>query len=190
MAGANTLRMLIPAIVIAGIFFSCTTNTIDEVLEFSDSENPPLRTTLKVLYTYTDSGRVQNTLQANRIDQFQTPDSMYSLLSDGFELTFFNDLQQFDGRLTALNGFINERNTLMIARDSVVFTNAVGETLRTEELIWQQDSNRVYTRKFVTIEKADGIIYGKGLISDQNFTNYVIKNPTGVIYMDEEDVHE
>jgi LPS export ABC transporter protein LptC len=172
---------------IAGIFFSCTTNAIEEVMEFSDSENPPLRTTLDVFYTYTDSGKVQNTLLASRIEQFQTPDSMYSLLSNGFELTFYNNMEEFDGRLTALNGFINERNTLMIARDSVVFTNAAGETLRTEELIWQQDSNRVYTRKFVTIEKADGIIYGKGLDSDQNFTNYTIKDPTGVIYIEEDE---
>jgi hypothetical protein len=50
-----------------------------------------------------------------------------------------------------------------------------------------QDSAKVFTDKFVTIERSDGVIYGKGMISDQNFTNYVIKEPTGVIYLNEDE---
>ncbi len=190
MSVATQFKFRIPAILIAGIFFSCATNTIDEVLEFSDSEHPPLRTTIDAYYTYTDSGHIQNTLLAAKIEQFQTQDSTYSLLSNGFELTFYDKKQKVDGKLTALNGFINGTNSLMIARDSVVFTNAEGETLRTEELIWQQDSGKVFTDKFVTIEKADGVIYGKGLVSDQNFTEYVITDVTGIIYIEEENNDE
>jgi LPS export ABC transporter protein LptC len=187
MAFAKHSTYLIPALMGAGIFFSCTTNSIEEVLEYSDSAVPPLRTTLNAFYTYTDSGRVQNTLAASHIEQFQQGDSTYSLLSGGFELVFFNREGGFDGKLTAINGFINGRNTLMIARDSVVFVNANNETLRTEELIWLQDSNLVFTRKFVTIERESGTIYGRGLESDQNFTHYTIKEPTGFLYIQEAD---
>lgn len=159
---------------------------MEDVLEYSSDGPVPERITLDVTYTFTEGGKVKNTLYTARAEQFQTPDSAYNLLSGGFVLTFFDADQKFDGRLTAENGFIRGDNSLMIARDSVVFVNNVGETLYTEELIWVQDSAVVYTDKFVTIERTDDIIYGKGMVSDQNFTNYVIRDVTGVFYLNED----
>jgi len=176
-----------PAAFAAGVLFSCTSNTVEEVLEYSSSGPVPTRITLDVTYVFTEAGKVKNQLYTARAEQFQTPDSAYNLLSGGFELTFYNDDQEFDGRLTARNGFIRGDNSLMIARDSVVFVNSIGETLYTEELIWVQDSAVVYTDKFVTIERTDDIIYGKGMVSDENFTNYNIKNVTGIFYLNEEE---
>jgi LPS export ABC transporter protein LptC len=181
------INYLIPAAIAAGILFSCQTNDLEEVLIYGDGELYPMRTTIGVTYLYTDSGRVKNQLETGKMEQFQVADSAYSLLSDGFALTFFTSSEEFDGKLTAKNGFIKGDNSVMIARDSVVFVNSIGETLHTEELTWVQDSAKVFTDKFVTIEKADGVIYGKGLISDQNFTNYVIKEPSGIIYISEDD---
>ncbi len=180
------LLYLLPAALAAGMLFSCTSNTIEEVLEFNKSGIEPLRTTLGVTYMFTDSGKVKNELQSGKVEQFQVADSLYSLLSLGFSLTFYTENQEVDGVLTAKNGFIKGDNSLMIARDSVVFVNNIGETLRTEELIWIQDSAQVFTDKFVTIEQADGVIYGKGMVSDQNFTNYRIKEVTGELYLKEE----
>ncbi len=172
-----------PAVLAAGVMFSCTSNELEKVLEFTDFDSPPARSTLNVAYTFTDSGKVKNILKAGKLDQYQTADSAYSKISRGFELIFYDANSKFDGRLTAKNGYINGDNSVMIARDSVVFENKNKETLHTEELTWYEDSAKVYTNKFVTIERADGVIYGKGLTSNQNFTNYTIKEPTGVIYI-------
>jgi LPS export ABC transporter protein LptC len=180
------IRFWAPAVLAAGVLFSCESNELEKVLKFSDFETPPTRSTTDVVYTFTDSGRVQNKLEAGQVDQFQSPDSTYSLLSNGFKLTFFTNSGNFDGRLTARNGWISGDNSKMIARDSVIFVNRDGETLHTEELTWVQDSAKVFTDKFVTIEREDNTIYGKGMVSDQNFTNYVINEVTGVIYIDEE----
>lgn len=171
----------------AGVLFACGSNSVDKVLEYSEGDLVPARITLGVTYTFTEEGRVKNRLYANRAEQFQTPDSSYNLLKEGFILTFYDDNQKRDGKLTAMNGFISGDNALMIARDSVVFNNRAGETLYTEELIWVQDSAIVYTDKFVTIERANDIIYGKGLVSDETFSNYVIKEPTGIFYLNEDE---
>jgi LPS export ABC transporter protein LptC len=169
-----------------GLFVSCKRNEIEEVLSLSDIENPPVRTTTNVTYTYTDSGRVSNILNAGKVLRFETPDSTYSLIEEGFELLFYDNRGEFDGRLTAMNGYIRGDNALMIARDSVVFVNRLDEELLTEELIWQQDSGKVFTDKFVTIKREDMILYGKGLESDENFTNYIIKKPTGEFFPEDE----
>jgi LPS export ABC transporter protein LptC len=175
-----------PAILLTGLFVSCTGNEIEEVLSFSDLDNPPVRTTSNVTYTYTDSGKVSNVLSAGKVLRFETSDSTYSLIKDGFELIFYDDLGAFDGKLTAMNGYIRGDNALMIARDSVVFVNRMDEELLTEELIWQQDSGKVFTDKFVTIKRNDMILYGKGLESDENFTNYVIKETSGEFFLEDE----
>jgi len=160
---------------------------MDEVLSYSDVDSPPSRTTFKVTYTYTDSGRVSNVLKAGKVLRFDTNDSTYSLIQDGFQLTFFDSRGEFDGKLTAMNGYIRGDNALMIARDSVVFVNRLGEELLTEELTWEQDSSKVYTDKFVTINRSETVLYGTGLESDENFTNYIIKDPTGEFFIDEEE---
>jgi len=170
----------------AGLFISCERNEIQEVLVYSDVDAPPSRTTYDVTYTYTDSGRVSNILKAGKVMRFESADSTYSLIREGFELSFFDNKGEFDGQLTAMNGYIRGDNALMIARDSVVFVNRVNEELITEELIWEQDSAKVYTDKFVTINRGETILYGTGLESDENFTNYIIKNPTGEFFIDEE----
>ena len=166
--------------------FSCTSNELEKVLEFSDYDSPPVRSTRNAFYSFTDSGKVKNTLKAGKLDQYQTPDSNYSKISKGFELTFYDANAEFDGRLTAKNGYISGDNSTMIARDSVIFENRQNETLHTEELYWFQDSAKVYTDKFGTIERTDAVIYGKGLTSNQNFTNYVITDVTGVINIEDE----
>lgn len=154
-------------------------------MAFDEGELLPARSSTNVTYTFTDSGRVKNVLHATNLDQFEDGDSSYSHLSNGFSLTFYTDEGDFDGQLTAQNGYISGDNSIMIARDSVVFVNQSDEKLNTEELIWRQDSATVTTDKFVTIEQKDVVIYGKGLWSNQNFTNYVIKEVTGSFYLKE-----
>lgn len=177
----DNIKFLASIALAIGVLFSCKPNEMERVLEFSTYDSPPIRSTRNVFYTFTDSGKVTNTLKAAKIDQYQNSDSSYSKISGGFVLTFFDGNEEFDGQLTAKNGYIQGDQSKMIARDSVVFQNREQETLHTEELIWYQDSAKVYTDKFVTIERKDAIIYGKGLVSNQNFTNYVITEPTGVI---------
>src|SRR5690554_3913578 len=177
----DNIKYLTSVAIVVGVLFSCKPNEMEKVLEFSNYDSPPVRSTRDVLYTFTDSAKITNTLKAAKIDQYQSPDSSYSKISGGFVLTFFDSHGAFDGQLTAKNGFIKGDQSQMIARDSVVFQNKENETLHTEELIWYQDSAKVYTDKFVTIERKDAIIYGKGLVSNQNFTNYIITEPTGII---------
>lgn len=151
-----------------------------------EPENDPIRSTFGVNYLYTDSGKFENRLEAAKLEQFELEDSSYTVISGGFTFTFYDGSEEVDSRLTAINGLLLGTNfKMMIARDSVVFTNKENETLRTEELIYYKDSSKVYTDKFVTIEKKDVIIYGKGLVSNESFTDYQITEPTGVLYLDE-----
>jgi hypothetical protein len=66
----------------------------------------------------------------------------------------------------------------MLVRDSVVVQNKDrNHVLKTEELIWKNDS--IYTMKRVEITTPDDILTGFGLIADQELNYFKIKFPTG-----------
>ena len=70
----------------------------------------------------------------------------------------------------------------MFLRDSVVVINlAKGDTLKTDELWWDQNTQEFYTDKPVEIHQPDKTVYGKGLRAAQDFSWYDIFNITGVV---------
>ena len=76
----------------------------------------------------------------------------------------------------------------MEAHSNVVVNNyETDEQLNTEELIWDQRKEFIYSNKFVKITTGDGVLYGDGLESDQTFSSRRIINPSGEILVDEED---
>ena len=92
--------------------------------------------------------------------------------------------------LTSLNGWFDQEANLMSAHDSVVFNNMKGERMYTEKLIWEQDSNRIYTDLPVMIVRTLDTIWGDGMTSNENFSNYSIINPRGSIFVEDPEQDE
>jgi lipopolysaccharide export system protein LptC len=75
----------------------------------------------------------------------------------------------------------------MEAVNQVQVLNSQGDLLETEHLIWNQETEKVYTEEFVKITTKDEVIFGKGLESNQDFTKYVIKKISGTIMLNNSD---
>jgi len=76
----------------------------------------------------------------------------------------------------------------MEAKNNVIVTNIKGEILNTEHLIWDQNKKIIYSDVFVKITTPTQILFGKGLESDERFENWKIKNPTGNIFINKEEL--
>lgn len=157
-----------------------------EIQELASEEILPVKTTVGGEFWYTDSARVRNRLVCGKVDRY-VADTSYSVITNGLELTFYDEQGLITGVLTSRRGLILDKSGIMEAQDSVRFKNNEGEELLTERLVWDRDSASVYTQNPVTIKKRDGILYGKGLVSDQGFSNYRILEPSGVLYVNESD---
>jgi LPS export ABC transporter protein LptC len=79
----------------------------------------------------------------------------------------------------------NERERTLIARKDVIVINNKGDTLRTEELIWDEKTDRIFSEKFVKISSPDRIILGSGLESNTAFSKFRVLNITGIISLKE-----
>ncbi|MBK8339896.1 MAG: LPS export ABC transporter periplasmic protein LptC [Flavobacteriales bacterium] len=159
-------------------------NDLDHVAAVEVPAEAPDRVTSNAEYFYSDSGRLSNRLRAGRIAEYTAKETRRTELSEGIELTFYDRQGKEGSVLTARNGTILPNEKRMIVRDHVVFLNAKGERLETEQLIWSQDSDRVHTDRPVRIARGRDIIHGVGLEANEDFSRYSIRKITGELYVD------
>lgn len=168
---------------LSGMLFSCQ-NDIEQIKALTEDQNLPVQVVRNGTFHYTQDGELRNTLKAAYLEQYEGEDP-HLKVSGGFTLFMYDSLENIEATLQANEGIFIEQEQRMEARDDVKLSNMEGEILRTEELIWQQDSDRVYTDKFVSITSKDGVIYGKGLESNSRFSSYSMKNLSGDLYVDD-----
>ncbi len=178
------ISILGTVIILVMVLFSCN-NTIEEVKEIGDLEEKPVKESFNVTYLRSINGELSNRLISPYVKQYKNGDAIFP---DGFVLEMLDSNLRVSARLEAKFGHVFSESKKMIARDSVVFRNVVNEEIYTEELIWQQDSGRIYTDKFVKIKKKDVVILGKGFESNADFSKYVLKNITGEYYFNEDEI--
>jgi LPS export ABC transporter protein LptC len=159
-------------------------NEISEIKAITDPRNYPVQTSFNAEYLYTVKGGVRNRLEAKVLDRY-LGEEPYLLASGGFTIVFYDSLNTEQARLRAMNARYEEKTRRLLAWDKVELVNAEGEMLETEELIFAQDSSRIYTDKFVRITTTSGVITGDGLESNETFTRYRILKPRGDLYLEQ-----
>ncbi len=92
---------------------------------------------------------------------------------------FYNDSLVVESILDANYGRYIDGQNKMFLRDSVIVIQQFRQdTLRCEELWWDQNKQKFFTDKPIRITKADGtLIPGQGLEADQDFKSWKILRP-------------
>jgi len=151
----------------------------DEV-SFSDE------TTENATIYYSDSAKVKVKLSAPVIDRYHT-DEKRSIFEEGVHVEFYNGDGAVESTITSDWAINYEDKKLMEARIDVVVTNIKGEKLNTEHLVWDRDEKSIYSDDFVKITTEDEIIYGDGLLANEDFTEYSIQHIKGIIAVEEDE---
>jgi LPS export ABC transporter protein LptC len=69
------------------------------------------------------------------------------------------------------------------AKNNVVAINYKGDTLKTEYLVWDTQKQKIFSDRFVKIIQKDQTYTGIGFESNQDFSEYHIKNLKGDMYV-------
>lgn len=172
--------------IIACLYTACT-NEIGDAMLGEGTELLPVQTTYNAEISYSNNGVVTTRLFSPRIDHYQTKDTSYILMKQGFKAKFYDSLGHFTSELNAAQGIWFERAKIMVGEKKVNFKNLKGENLYTEKLTWYQDSAKIVTQSPVKIVRTDGVIYGKGLEAAEDFSSYSIHQITGELYVEDDD---
>ena len=140
---------------------------------FVSNKQQPIEQIKGAELLHTENGKVKVKLVARCIERFQ--DIQPALIfSDHLEVYFYNDSSQLQSTLTADYASIDEESKIMLAQNNVVLISSDDKKLETDELIWDEKKNKIYTDKKVKITTGKEIVYGEGFTSNPDFKEYSI----------------
>lgn len=161
------------------IWASCQ-NDLNAVKETASLYEPAKETGTDIEMLYSDWGVLKIKLQAPKVIRHRT-ENPYMEFPEGVHLFFYDNQKNVNSELKAGYAIRYENTLQTVFRDSVYVVNVDNETLLTDELIWDEQAEKIYSDKFVRVITADERLTGTGFEANQDFTNYKIKNITGVI---------
>lgn len=161
------------------LLYSCENDP--EVVNASTGRKPSIEEGFNIQSYLSSNGRQRAHLIAPYMKRY-TLDTTYLEFSRSLHVNFYDSLGKVESQVDALYGKYMETQSKVYLRDSVVAFNVKGDTLRTPELWWDQNTRKFYTDKVVRFKSASKIIYGgRGFEADQDLSHYTIFQPTGII---------
>ncbi|HYC39840.1 MAG TPA: LPS export ABC transporter periplasmic protein LptC [Chitinophagaceae bacterium] len=113
-------------------------------------------------------------------------DTLYVEFPRSLHVDFFDANNRVETYLDSRYGKYMENLNKVYLRDSVVVISAKGDTLRSPDLWWDQNTRMFYTDKYAEYRARDKSIYGgKGLEATQDLSSITFKYPTGTVQVPE-----
>lgn len=113
-------------------------------------------------------------------------DTVYVEFPKSLHVDFYNDSTIIESRLDSKYGKYFENLNKVYLRDSVVVITVKGDTLRSPDLWWDQNTKLFYTDKYATYKGIGKQIYGgKGLTATQDLNSVIFHQPTGTVQVSE-----
>lgn len=114
-------------------------------------------------------------------------DTVYVEFPKTLHCDFFDSTGVIETKLDALYGKYFESLNKVYLRDSVVVINTKGDTLKSQDLWWDQNTQLFYTDKYAEYRTTDKKIFpSKGIEATQDFSRVTFKEPTGLIKVRED----
>lgn len=138
---------------------------------------------------YSDSARLKMIMKAGKMLTFdKNVKEPFTLMQEGIAMGFYDKTEKLEATLSANYGIHYPKRKRLEVKYNVVVVNKNGETLNTEHLIWDEASKKIQSDAFVKITTAKEIIMGKGFESNEDFTQYQIREVTGTIQLSNEEL--
>ncbi len=175
------------AVAVVLCWMSACTDLKKETRQVFTQDDVAMEVARDVEILYSDSARVRVRISGPVLHNFTERDDPRQEFPQGVKVDFLDERQQAKSTLTAKNAIRRQDKGQVTARDSVVLNTVRGERLETEELIWDEKTEKIFTDKFVKVTKPGEIIYGFGLEANQDFSYWKITVPKGRIKADQVD---
>jgi lipopolysaccharide export system protein LptC len=160
---------------------SCT-NDLEEVKEISKAYlNIEIGNDVEILFTEDALPTIKIEAPTAVRHSPEPPEMPYTEFPDGLKLYVYDDEGNLDSELKANEGRMTDNSDDLEVKGDVSIINQKGEQLNTEVLTWNKIDKKIRSDDFVKIFTEGETIYGTGFEADENFTNYVIYNISGIV---------
>ena len=179
MRNKRTRYYLFAAALLMGCFFVSCEND-QEVVDSFFKKKIAIEEAKDIESYLSQGGTVKAKLTAPYMLRYQA-DSPYIEFPRTLHVDFYDDSTIIESTLDARYAKYVEYDHKVLLRDSVLVQSIKnGDTLRTQELWWDQDKQEFYTDKPAHVYQRDKIIFAKdGLRAAQNLTSYTFYSSSG-----------
>ncbi|MFI5187473.1 MAG: LPS export ABC transporter periplasmic protein LptC [Chitinophagales bacterium] len=126
-------------------------------------------------------GKVKAKLKAPLMFRYET-DTVYFEFPKTLHVDFYNDSTKIETWVDSKHGKYFENLNKVYLWDSVVVINVQGDTLKSNDLWWDQDKKLFYTDNYAEYRTKDKQIFpGKGLEATEDFKSIIFKQPIGTV---------
>lgn len=178
------MRHILTVITMAGLlstaFSACdgdSKNTLDITV---DPETTPTMLTHDVSTLISDSGITRYHITAPVWYVFSEAKAPKWTFPRGVFMEKFDDNMQRDATVECDSATYFEKRRLWRLDGNVRIMNVRNERFLTEQLFWDQRSQRVYSDSFIHIERQDRIIEGYGFNSNDRLSEYQVNRVSGI----------
>ena len=164
------------------MFVSCE-NDLTNVKVITATNETPDRILTDFHSFYSDSGIVRYEIIAAKMEDYGN-NNPKTIFKHGLTVKYYSDSSELISTLSAEYAELIPLQNVIIARNNVIFTNhEKKQTLKTEELFWDQRLRKIRTTKKFFVESPNTTAEGTGLIADETFSTYSMTN-FSLIYTD------
>ena len=167
------------------LFSACTGNKKNMAASVSENDTLPSMTSLGVNTLISDSGITRYKIVAEEWIIFDKKNPPYWSFEKGVYLEKFDTLFNIDASIKADTAYYYEKKKLWELKGNVQIRSQRGDKFETQQLFWDEKKERVYSDKYIQIEQEDKTISGFGFESNQDLTEYQIKNTTGIFTVED-----
>ena len=151
----------------------------------SKNDTLPSMKSLGVTTLISDSGITRYKIVTEEWLIYDKKNPPYWAFEKGVYLEKFDTLFRIDASIKADTAYYHEKKKLWELKGHVQILSQRGDKFQTDLLFWDEKKEKVYSDKFIQIEQEDKVIKGYGFESNQDLTEYEIKNTTGVFTVED-----
>lgn len=151
----------------------------------SENDTLPSMTSTGVTTLISDSGITRYKIVTEEWTIFDKKNPPYWAFEKGVYLEKFDTLFHIDASIKADTAYYYEKKKLWELKGNVQIHSQRGDKFSTQQLYWDEKQKKIYSDKFIQIEQEDKMLTGYGFESNQELTEYEIKNTTGIFTIED-----
>ena len=179
----SALYKILIAAFLPGCIFLCSCENDEGEVKGLYSKKLGIEEARDIKLNYTTAGKTKAILTAPFMLRVQDTIPYYEFPKT-LQTDFYNEAGVVESKLTAMYAKYKESQSIVFLKDSVKVINIQkGDTLFCMELYWDRSrtGTEFFTDKPVRIRTKTQVLDGIGMESSQDFNNWVIIHPTGVL---------
>ena len=174
------ITIVFTTVVMLFLFSACTGKKKPMTDAITNRDSVPVMITRDVSSYVSDSGIVRYKIITEEWKVFDRLDPSRWSFERGIYLEKFDNQLAIEAVITADTAYYYDKQELWELRGNVHIENEQDEQFDTHLLFWDQKAKTVYSDQHIRIRQQKRIITGTGFTSNQQLTNYTIRQTQGI----------